>query len=314
MIVIARQNPSWIHVVLHFKGSIISRIWRRVLGVFLISLATTAAHLGYFGAEAAVLVRKLEITVTPFTLIGLAVSIYLGFRNNASYDRFWEGRKLWGRMVNVSRTITRQIMTLIAADPAVHKELVYRVMAYVHAFRMHLRDERDHLTQLGPFLPKEELQRFSDESNPPIAMLHELGERFAGAWRSGALDAFHLRILEESLTECAGIQGGCERIKATPIPFAYTVLMHRIVGIYCAFLPFGLVNTIVELTPIVVVMIAYAFFALDAIGDELESPFGYDLNDLPLNQLSRMIEINLRERLGEKELPDPVRPVDEVLT
>ena len=312
MIIIKREHPSWIHVVLHLKGSVINKIWKRIGVVFLISLIVTGMYLGRFGDPGVKIVKMLEITTTPFSLVGLAVSIYLGFRNNASYDRFWEGRKLWGRMVNVARTITRQILTMVD-DESAHQPLVYRVAAYVHAFRMHLRKEHNYDEELSPFLDPAEVEQLERESNPPIALLQNLGDRFRKLWKDGAIHAFHLPVLESSLTECASVQGGCERINATPIPFAYTVLMHRIVGMYCLGLPFGLVNSIGTLTPIVVVMIAYAFFALDAIGDELEAPFDYDLNDLPLSQLSRMIEINLRERLGETDLPEPMVPINEVL-
>src|SRR5690606_37389193 len=104
------------------------------------------------------------------------------------------------------------------------------------------------------------------------------------------------------------VQGGCERIKNTPIPWSYTVLMHSIVAVYCFALPFGLVQTTKLLTPIVVALIAYAFLGLDAVGDELEEPFGHDYNDLPLTALSRTIEVNLLQQLGETELPPLLTP------
>jgi putative membrane protein len=120
-------------------------------------------------------------------------------------------------------------------------------------------------------------------------------------------------VLEASLTTLTDIQGACERIKSTPIPYSYTVLLHRIVAVYCTLLPFGLMDSIKWATPAVVLAISYCFFGLDAIGDELEQPFGVDINDLPLKAISRTIERNLRERLGEK-VPPPVAPARGVLT
>lgn len=298
----------WLTLILTYRGSVLSAIWRRLLFVMLVAVVVEEVH------RHGLIPERLSLTALPFTLVGLALSIFLGFRNNTSYDRFWEGRKLWGRLVNTSRSITRQILTLVRSDDKdLNRRLVYVVMAYVHALRLHLREEKD-LGELSTFIDAERVKALERESNPPIALLQDLGDAFAAEWRSGHVDTFHLPVLEASLTELANIQGGCERIRATPIPFAYTVLMHRIVGLYCVGLPFGIVETIGIATPFVVLMIAYAFLALDAIGDEIENPFGYDANDLPLSQLSRMIEINLRERLGETELPAPVVPVDDVLS
>nr|XP_061811696.1 voltage-dependent anion channel-forming protein RSc3414-like [Nerophis lumbriciformis] len=244
---------------------VLTRIWRRVAFFTVIAVIVEEAH------RQEIIPDNVSFTPLPFTLIGLALSIFLGFRNNTSYDRFWEGRKLWGRLVNTSRSLTRQILTLIEPNGDDHKRNVYTLMGYVHALRLHLRAEKK-LEELRPFV----------------------GDR--------------------SLTTLADIQGGCERIRATPIPFAYTVLMHRIVGLYCFGLSVGIVERVGPATPLVVALISYAFLALDAIGEEIENPFGFDDNDLPLSQLSRMIEINLRERLGEDDLPDPVTPVEHVLS
>ncbi|MAA79801.1 MAG: hypothetical protein CL916_11125 [Deltaproteobacteria bacterium] len=115
--------------------------------------------------------------------------------------------------------------------------------------------------------------------------------------------------MEESLSSLCNLQGGCERIKATPIPYSYNILLHRIVALYCFSLPFGLVSELTLGTPIVVGIISYAFLGLDAIGDEIENPFERDQNDLPLGAISHMIESNVRQRMGlealELKQPDP---------
>jgi putative membrane protein len=270
-----------------------------------------------------------DLTTLPFTLIGLALGIFLGFRNNTSYDRFWEGRKLWGALVNTTRTLTRQILTFVGEQPgagtggapavdaeAVEKfrrEMVHRLIAYVHCFRMHLRDQ-NHLSELSPMLTDTEIERLQGELNRPTAILQSMGYRFRDAWQRGWIHPMHLPVLEQSLTALTDIQGGCERIKSTPIPLSYTSLIHQIVAIYCFALPFGIVKTVGYLTPLVVGIVAYAFFGLDAIGDEIENPFGTDANDLPLSGLSRMIEVNLRQRLGEADLPPLLKPKGGLLT
>ena len=265
---------------------------------------------------------RASLTPLPFTLIGLALGIFLGFRNNTSYDRFWEGRKLWGGLVNVSRSLARQVLTLIGpsrgdCDPgerqALLRELVHRQIAYVHCLRHHLRDEQGSIGELRAHLPFEEVQALDDEHNRPIAILQRQGERFAELWQSGQIHDYHLPVLEGSLTELTNIQGGCERIKSTPIPFSYTVLIHRLVAFYCFALPFGIADAVGQFTPLVVLMVSYAFFGLDAIGDEIEEPFGTDLADLPLSSISRMIEVDLRRRLDEPDLPPMLTPEGGVL-
>ncbi len=312
---VQEKRYSWLRLLLKYRGTALPRMKGRLALTTILAILVTSIdlNLGYFHAD---------LTTFPFSLIGLALGIFLGFRNNTSYDRFWEGRKLWGSLVNTTRSITRQILTLVNepastgsveqhADSeeliAFRREMVHRVIAYVHAFRHHLRDQ-DKLDQLETLLPKNEIELLRGEVNRPIAMLQRLGDRFRDAYRRGWVHPMHQPVLEQSLVVLTDIQGGCERIKNTPIPLSYTTLLHQIVAIYCIALPFGLVKTVGAFTPLVVGFVAYAFYGLDAIGDEIENPFGTDPNDLPLSALSTMIEVNLRQRLGETELPQLHKP------
>lgn len=256
--------------------------------------------------------HDLTVPFAPFSVLGVAISIFLGFRNNACYDRWWEARKLWGLLINRSRIVARQSMMLVGTDPEIHRELTYRMIAFVHALRFHLRDQFDRIDELEPFLGKEEVDRLRSESNKPNAILSRTGERVRDLWKDGSIDTFHLPVIEESLTKLADIQGGCERIKNTPVPLAYTMLTHRIVGLYCATLPLGMLDSVGPITPLVVVVVAYAFLGLDSVGTQIEDPFEEDPNDLPLHAISRMIEINLKERLGEPT-PPSLGPVDGIL-
>ena len=302
-------HRSWLRSLATFQGTSLEATWKRLtLTVVVAIVATVLYETGTIGTT---------LSTLPFSLIGLALGIFLGFRNNTSYDRFWEGRKLWGRMVNVSRSFARQIQTLVGPQPgetvdvverdAVRAELVRRQIGYVHVFRHHLRDEDD-LSDVRGFLPDEEIEALKHESNRPAAVSARTGERLRALWDRGWIHAMHVPVLEASLTEITGVQGACERIKATPIPTSYTVLIPRLVASYAFALPFGIVDVVHEWTPVVVLLIAYAFYGLDAIGDEIENPFGTDDNDLPLSTLSRMIEVNLRERLGEQDLPPMLKP------
>lgn len=308
------KKGSWLETVI-LGGFALPQIWWRTLFVTTVSILVTIVY-----EEVPSL--HYSLTATPFTLVGLPLGIFLGFRNNAAYDRFWEGRKLWGSLVNTTRTLTRQILTIIGRDgegavepnPELreyHVKFVHLTIAFVHALRHHLRDTkpRDVLVHI---IGEEEASRYDGQQNVPYAILQHMGELVVRARQRDWVNPFHVNILEGSLTSLTDIMGACERIKSTPIPFSYTVLLHRIVAVYCAMLPFGLMDTIKWATPFVVLAISYCFFGLDAIGDELEQPFGTDINDLPLKAISRTIERNLRERLGE-DVPPAVDPVKGVL-
>ncbi len=318
---IVRPRFSWWQAIATLRGSTVQAMWGRLVGVIVVAVAVTVAH-DALGME------LVNLTPVPFTLVGLALSIFLGFRNNTSYDRFWEGRKLWGALVNTARTLTRDSLTLVgpkdrpgdegdaaALDLEVlawRERQVRAMAAYAHLLRLHLRDDRDH-TSLAHLLPTDRLAALDQEHNRPVALLQWMANDLRSAWERGWVHDLHLPTLQSSLTELTNIQGGCERIKATPIPFSYTVLIHRIVGIYCLGLPFGLVATVGALTPVVVSLVAYAFFGLDVVGDEIEDPFGLDDNDLPLSALSRMIEVDVRKRLGDADLPPLLKPVNHLL-
>jgi len=309
---------TWFQHLVTVRGSVFQRIWPRLFLTVSVAALVTLLHerWGWF---------DVSLTTLPFTLIGVPLGIFLGFRNNTAYDRFWEGRKLWGHLVNTTRTFTRQVLCLVGPMPgapplsredegelrALHRELVHTTVAFVHALRHHLRDT-DPFSDLHGILPRDLVERLGPELNRPIAILHHLGERLRDAWQRGWIHDHHMPAFEGTLCALTDIQGGCERIKSTPIPASYTVLIHRIVAFYSFALPFGIVDSAGPWTPIVVLLIGHAFYGLDAIGDEIENPFGFDENDLPLATLSRMIEVNLRQRLGETALPPLLVPRDGV--
>lgn len=325
---IVKIGQSWLSLIFTYQGSSLTHTWRRIAAVtslsVLVTVAWEAVTLGWFVAPYTV---PINLTTTPFSLVGVALGIFLGFRNNASYDRFWEGRKLWGALVNTSRNFTRQLLTLVTlpgpeseaeeqdldALRTWRREMVYRTAGYVHAVRHHLRGTEP-FEDLADFIPAAEVEALKSLKNVPLGLQMTLGRRIQWAWKRGWVHDLHVPNLDRQLDEFLNIQGGCERIKATPIPFTYTVLIHRIVFFYCVLLPFGIVSTVGVLTPLVVFMISHAFFGLDDIGDEIEEPFGMEPNDLPLAAISRMIEVNLKQSIEDEAVPPLLEPVDELLT
>ena len=309
---IVQRHQSWWRMLFSIRGTSLQRTIPRLFFIVLFSTCMVLIAMQY----PTEFHNKYSLTITPFQLIGLAISIFLGFRNNVAYDRFWEGRKLWGQLVNNSRSFARQVTTLILPEDgivnektqALHDELIAMTIGYVNALRHHLRST-DPTDDIKPFISSADLDKIQGELNKPIFILRRMGEKLKEARLDGLIDRFHILKLEESLENFTNIQGGCERILGTPIPYAYTVLMHRIVAFYCLGLPFGLIDSTGAMTPIVVAFISYAFLGLDDIGEEIEDPFGFDPNDLPLGELCYKIEVNLLQHQDDTELPPTPTPI-----
>lgn len=313
---IVRERPNALRLFLIMRGSILPSIWKSLAVTTLLAIAVTVIDKTLGGI-------KPTLSPIPFTLMGLPLAIFLGFRNNAAYDRYWEGRKQWGELVLRSRSLARQCLSLLdsarpliadtaaaATDPAdARTRMVRRAIAYAHALRHRLRSS-DPGADVAPWLPVDEWERIRTLPNLPHALMLEMGADLALCLRERRLDPMLAPLLDASFSSMTGVAAACERIRGTPIPFSYTLLLHRTAYMYCFLLPFGLVDTIGYLTPLVTALVAYTFFGLDALGDELEEPFGTSDNDLPLEAICRTIEIDLRTALGERDLPPQLLPVN----
>jgi putative membrane protein len=311
--VIVRNRPSGLKLFLVMRGSVLGQIWQKLLVTTLLAVVVTLSH-------GAILHHKITLTTIPFTLMGLPLAIFLGFRNNSAYDRYWEGRKIWGEIVYSSRNFARQCLSLISPAPAtaeapagIRTRMVYRAIAYAHALRHHLRGS-DSSVDVQPLLAPDEWRRYAAAVHKPNFLTDRMGEDLRRCMDAGRLDGCRAAAIDGTLATLVAACAACERIKGTPIPFSYTLLLHRTAYFYCFLLPFGLVDSIGFMTPFVVAIVAYTFFGLDALGDEIEEPFGIAPNDLPLDTICRTVEINLRESLGETDLPPALLPVGYQLT
>ena len=312
---IVRDRPSGLKMFLMLRGSILQRIRTTLVLNIVLATLVTLVHGNLF-------TLKTTVTPIPFTLIGLPLAIFLGFRNNTAYDRYWEARKLWGELLLRMRSLSRQCQGLIhldqPLDPArrdddVRVRMVHRAIAFAHALRLQLRDQKDDALLQRWVLPAE-FARVRVASNPADALMLAMGRDLGDCVRRRQIEPCLAVSIDTTLTALTAAAASCERIKNTPVPFSYTLLLHRTAYMYCFLLPFGLVDTTGFMTPFVVGIVAYTFFGLDALGDEIEEPFGLESNDLPLDTLCRSIEINLRESLGETDLPEPLQPVNFQLT
>ena len=311
---IVRDRPSGIRLFFVVRGSILKRIRLTLLVNTLSAVLVTVVHGNFFAL-------KITLTTIPFTLMGLPLAIFLGFRNSTAYDRYWEGRKLWGELVLRCRSLSRQCQSFIqpadiAQAPgaeAARQRLIYRAIGFVHALRLQLRDRTD-CGELRRWMPQAEWPRLEKASSKHDALMLAMGKELGQCQRQGWIEPCLAVSIDSTLSGMTAAAASCERIKGTPIPFSYTLLLHRTAYLYCFLLPFGLVDTIGFMTPFVVAIVAYTFFGLDALGDEIEEPFGLEANDLPLDTLCRAIEVNLLESLGEPVLHPKMEPANHCLT
>lgn len=294
---IVRPRLNWFWMLLAWRGSVLPQLLPRLFIVLCLSFVAVASH-------DHILKVTVNLSTVPFSLIGIALAVFLGFRNNASYDRYWEGRKLWGQLLNETRSLTREALTLPNSEngdddgTARVRELVAILCALPHALRHQLR-HTDPQTDLAQRLPPALLARVLASRFRPMTLLLCASEWVRKEAREGRLDGFAVLAFERNLNGLSDVTGGCERIASTPLPFAYTVMIHRTVYFFCALLPFGLVDSIGALTPIFAVFVAYTFMAHEAIASQIEDPFGTEDNDLALTAMSVYIEAALHDLLGE---------------
>ncbi len=309
----------------------------------------------------------LRIPFLPLSVIGTAVAFYIGFKNNSSYDRFWEGRKIWGGIVNESRTWTNQVLCQVMPGDQgeeatqIRRRLVYRHLAWINALRLQLRrssrffdrpargtrirleNHAEHMrndwdAELSPFLSSEEHAAVGAMINPATHLVVRQGQELADLLSAGRLELFHQVAMMEVLRALYDLQGKCERIKATPFPRQYAEISRVFVKVYVLLVPFGLLDVFSDhiqtfdpiafasdpiayaagllwLLPFLTsaALIGWVFLTMEAIGDASEDPFERSLNDVPMNALCRVIERDLRQLLGETDVPDAEAPIDGVL-
>ncbi|MEM7161639.1 MAG: bestrophin family ion channel [Bacteroidota bacterium] len=322
------------------------------LNLFLFILYGTIVYFLHHNLEHAG--KDISIPFQPLSTIGIAVAFYIGFKNNQSYDRFWEGRKIWGQIVNYSRTWGNQVMSFVTLRKTdgslseadvnhMHKILIYRHMAWMNALRLQLRAKvahskeyrSKHLQRLGEDRPeeihwKEEVGKFiiKDKEvdmcrrakNTATQLIRSQGEELKMLMENGMIEDFRHMEMMGTLEQLYVFQGKCERIKNTPLPRQYAHFSSIFTWIFILLLPWGLLGEFSKmghdlswLTIPFFVLIAWIFITMEAVGDNSEDPFEGFVNDVPMTALCRTIEIDLRDMLGEDNLPPKIQAKDGVL-
>ncbi len=292
-----------------------------------------------------------SLPIAPLGTIGVAVALYVGFKNNQSYDRNWEARKIWGGIVNVSRSWGNQVLSFVSAHYSdapvdestvreVQRDLIYRHLAWINSLRFQLRrktpfayrprgaqkkfmqqtDIEALKKQLCELLPEEELFVICSRTNSATQILRNQGEKLRKVVEELNLsEDFRHMAMMELITEMYSLQGKCERIKNTPFPRQYAYFSAVFTWIFVTLLPFGIVGELAQhgwmiwLTVPLSLLVSWIFLTMETVGDSSEDPFENFINDVPMTALCRTIEIDLREMLGEKDVPEPLKPVDDIL-
>ncbi|HQS95645.1 MAG: hypothetical protein B7X90_02395 [Novosphingobium sp. 17-62-19] len=285
---ITRPVPS-------FK-TIVREVWKPLTLLFVWDVIVTVV---YF-------VLPFRAPQLPLTLFGSVVALFLGFRSNSAYQRWWEGRGLWGLMINASRNLARATRNFLpdpeAAD--LKRAVVFRQIAYVNALRCQLRRQPLDEATLE-YVAKADAQIAIDRANPANGLLDGAGRKIADAHRAGLIDTVQQSAMESILVDMANAQGGMERLKNTPLPNHFRFFPMLFVHVFCVLLPFGLVETLGFATPLGSTLAGLMFLAVLAIGDDLVDPFANSVHDLPLCAMCRTIEIDLLQSVGV-EAPKPL--------
>ncbi len=329
-----KRNISW--------GIILRFAWKNVIFFTFWSGLIFSAYL-FLGW------KHIDIPFQPLSVIGIAVAFYIGFKNSQSYDRFWEGRKIWGGIVNYSRTWANNVLCYVENDPEAQRILIYRQLAWVNALRIQLRQpssfsikenrtvekffdrhgERNPVCSgLDSFLSPKEDADLENRKNVATHLIKNQGLHLKQLLKEDKITEFDKQIFHNNLEEMYNLQGRCERIKNTPFPRQYAYFSTLFTWLFVLLLPFGLLNVfenqLIELKQTNVwwfmslmiffsVLISWIFTTMEKVGSNSEDPFEGRINDVPMTALCRTIEIDLRDMLNEANLPEKISAQDNIL-
>lgn len=235
-------------------------------------------------------------TISMHSLLGIVLGLFLVFRTNSAYDRWWEGRKLWGSMVNNTRNFAHKLNAFLEEKDVDNRQWFAQMIPnFVVSVKEHLRNgvnSRD-----LDIIDEKFLSRLEGVKHIPNRLSSMMYERVNNLYKDKSISGDHLFLLDKELKEFSEILGACERIKSTPIPYSYTMYIKQFIFIYVITLPFAFVTTSGYITIPIVMLITFVLLSVELIAEEIEDPFGRDINDLPTDELAEKIKDNVREIL-----------------
>jgi ion channel-forming bestrophin family protein len=286
------EKLQWFQTAFQIRGSVIKAIYQRVI------------LCGLFGAFISILYElKLPVShpILESVIPGIVLGLLLVFRTNTAYDRFWEGRKCWGSIVNHTRNLARQIWVSvdeITADDRENKiAALYLLVAFAIATKRHLRGETIN-NELEDLMHPSYYSKLINMNNPPLEVAFWIGDYLQHQYKRKCINSYQLSGMEDLLNYLVDNLGGCERILRTPMPLAYAIHLKQLLLLYSLLLPFQIVQPLGLWTGIITALVSFSLFGIEAIGLEIENPFGYDTNDLPLDTICQTMKRNIDDLIS----------------
>ncbi|MEB3249794.1 MAG: bestrophin family ion channel [Merismopediaceae bacterium] len=293
------QQKQWFQELSRWQGSVIPVILPKVLLFMVMSVGITGLYV-----QGINLALPIKSGLIPSIVLGLL----LVFRTNTAYDRFWEGRKLWGSLINNVRNLSRLIWVAVQEknhEDRLAKQQALRLLeAFAIAMKLHLRGEKVN-QELVPLMSPDFYETLQHINHPPLEIAFWISDYLQQQSNRDRINPYQLNAMFQLLDDMVDTLGACERILKTPIPAAYAIHLKQLVFLYCLTLPFELVDQLVWFTAPLVGLVSFAIFGIEAIGVEIENPFGYDANDLPLDQICQTIQRNLEDLIRFTPDDDP---------
>lgn len=284
-----KYNPqNWIGLLFHsYTKQVMRQLWPTLIGIGLLSAAVCYVEIQIFDLQYA-------IDTSVHSMLGFVLGLFLVFRTNTAYDRWWEGRKLWGALVNNTRNLATKISAFV--DDEESKQWFSKMIPnYVFAMKEHLREGT--LEEEFESVPEIDTEEYRAFVHKPNFLALKMYERTAQLREEGKLGDAEFFVIDKELKSFSDIVGACERIKNTPIPYSYSMYLKKFIAIYIISLPFGFVDTFNYWTIPVVMLVCYILVSVELIAEEIEDPFGGDENDLPTDDLAVKIRSNVGEIL-----------------
>jgi putative membrane protein len=287
-------------VIVNAKASLFSLLkwqWKSTLFYIVFSILMYIIHENIFSF-------KENFPSFPLAVVGGALGIFVSFRTNSGYSRWWESRQLWGKLVNSSRHFSLQIKNYVKSDPVISEKLIYRQILYVHILRCVLREQNPYNDpDVIKYLTDEDKINLSNKNNLNHIILNNQMNEITKLSNENIINHYQLQSIDLTISQILDVQGGCERIKKTPMPPIYGFLASRLILIYSILLPILLIPSIGLLSIPFNLIVCLSFNMINEVGRILENPFTIFFNGIPLTALSKTIEVNLLEVLGKEDIP-----------
>jgi len=289
-----KYNPKvWFSILFHSYSRQVVRTLTPALGF----LTTFAAVICYVFLDPFMLnlhSQEFKSEIIIHQLLGIVLGLFLVFRVNTAYDRWWEGRKLWGSLVNNTRNIAFKVSAYLKPEDEVNRKWFTQMISNIpFSLRDHLRARSSHK---DIEFPDPDMAALAEKTKHlPNLLSAEMYRKLESLHKSGTLTADQLWLLDREMKEFSDIIGACERIRNTPIPYSFSMFIKKFIFLYLVTLPFGLATTLEYLTIPVVFLVSYILLSVELIAEEIEEPFGKDVNDLPTDELSAKMRVHVRE-------------------